>query len=93
MDTARIANAAKEIDKCQRALEWFEQYRDKVTTAGTKVDIRMDYAGSCYGADDATLIIEQMVANRIHSILSDAVDNCRNTIELHRQVIRAEAES
>lgn len=93
MNTARIANAAKEIDRYQRALEWLGEYSESVTPTGTRVDIRMDYAGSCCGANDAKLILEQMVSNRILALLSEAKENCRNSIELYRQVIKAEAET
>lgn len=97
MNTSRITHAAKEIERLQEAIKWLEEFGPKVTdheaSEHANVSIRMNFAGSCRGAKEAGEIVSEMVGNRMRDLLQDALENCQNTIEIHRQVIRDEASS
>lgn len=97
MNTSRITHAAKEIDRLQLALKWLEEFTPKTENhSGSEyanVSIRMNFAGSCMGAKEVNEILSSMVGNKMRDLLEDALENCRNTIEIHRQVIRDEASS
>lgn len=95
MDTSRIKHAAKEIDRLQEAVKWLEEFGPKVSNHAASehanVSIRMNFAGSCNGAKEVGEILSNMIGNRMRDLVDEALENCRNTIEIHRQVIRDEA--
>lgn len=95
MNTMRITHAAKEIERLQLAVKWLEEYGAKVTNheadEHANVSIRMNFAGSCSGAKEVGEILSAMVGNRMRDLVDEALINCQNTIEIHRQVIRDEA--
>lgn len=97
MNTSRITHAAKEIERLQEAVKWLEEFGPKTSNHAASehanVSIRMNFAGSCRGAKEVGEILGEMVGNRMRDLLDEALKNCQNTIEIHRQVIRDEASS
>lgn len=97
MNVSRIINAAKEIERLQRAVKWLEEYGRKVgNSVGSEcvdVHIRMNFAGSCNGANEVSEIVSQLVSDMMRDLLADACDYSKETIEIHRAAIRHEASS
>lgn len=92
MNTATIRHALSEIDRLQIALSWLEQYGPKITKeSGEQVSYRPNFAGSCAGSDEAAQVLCAMMRNRLPDLILEAVDDCKNTIEIHRETIRCEA--
>lgn len=95
MNTLRIIKAAREIDRLETAIQWLEEFGPKVSnheaSEHVTVSIRMNFAGSCNGASEVNEILSTMVENRIRDLVDEALENCHNTIEIHRQTIRDEA--
>ena len=92
MNTTRIAVAVKEIERNEVALKWLLEYgvqlngrdRDRIG-----VSVNPTFAGSCPGAKEAADILASFMRLDIAATVETAIRNCRNTIELEREAIRA----
>ena len=94
MNLAKIRRAADEIEHLECALSWLVEHGSKITKESDEsVSYRPNFAGSCNGSKEASEVLCAMMKNRLPSLISEAVENCQNTIEIHRATIRAETES
>lgn len=92
MNTSKIRHAAEEIDRYQLALSWLSEHGVKINRdSDEQVTFRPNFAGSCSGSKEAAEVIGAMMTNRLSDLIKDAITNCENTIEIHRQTIRDEA--
>lgn len=92
MNTASIRRAANEIDRLDAALKWLTEYGVKIEAGHDEaVAYKPNFAGSCSGSKEAAQVLSEMMSNRLPKIIQDAIENCENTIELHRETLRAEA--
>lgn len=92
MNLAKIRHASNEIERLEKALGWLIEFGVKITKdSDDGVSYRPNFAGSCNGAKEASEVLSTMMGNRLPDLIADATKNCRNTIEIHRQVIRDEA--
>lgn len=94
MNTSKIRHASSEIDRYTEALHWLEEHGSKITKeVGEKVTYRPNFSGSCRGANDAAVVLAEMMSNQLPSLIPKAIQNCKNTIEIYREQIREEANS
>lgn len=92
MNTSRIRHAAEEIDRLQRALAWLSEHGVKITRDHEEsVSYRPNFAGSCNGSKEASEVLCAMMTNQLHALIPKAIENCENTIQIHREAIRNEA--
>lgn len=93
MRTTRIAIAVKEIERNEAALKWLEEYgvqlngRDRDSIG---ISVHPNFAGSCFGAKEAGEVLASFIRLDIAETVQTAIRNCRNTIELETDAIRAE---
>ncbi len=94
MNASRIRHAASEIERYQRALAWLSEHGVKITKDGDEeVNYRPNLAGSCAGSMEASGVLSAMMTNQLPALIPNAIKNCENTIEIHREIIRNEASS
>ncbi len=92
MNTARIRHAANEIDRLEKALSWLTEHGVKISKDGKEeMTYRPNFAGSCNGAKEAAEVLSAMASNRLPDLIQAALENCQNTIEIHRETLRNEA--
>ncbi|MBN7755444.1 hypothetical protein JYP46_01290 [Nitratireductor aquimarinus] len=94
MNTARISNAVREIERNTAALKWLEEYGVKLSMepeTSLGISVSPHFAGSCTGAKEASEVLTAFACRSIAELVETAIKNCRNTIEIHRQAIIDEA--
>jgi hypothetical protein len=92
MNTARIINAARQIEEHQEALKWLKEYGGDLSKQGyATVKITLHYAGACAGAKEAQTVLEAYAALGLSELVMTSIRSCENTIEINREVITKEA--
>jgi len=95
MNTATIINAAADIEKNQKALNWLEEYGGLLldrNSGGFKISVTLYSASACTGATDAAEMLAAYATSMIDDILKFAERGCANTIEIRREQIKKEIE-
>lgn len=91
MNIVRMRHALNEIERLERALVWLLDHGQRITRETQETVLyRPNFAGACNGAKEAGEVLSEIMSNRLPSLIADAVENCRNTIEIHRQTVRDE---
>lgn len=95
MDHRRFQLASERIEECENALRWLLKYGTELKD-GMKNEFNMSFtasfAGSCDGVVSASSKIANWAKFSIEKIVADAIADCRNTIEIEKNAIRAELE-
>lgn len=94
MNIDRIKRAAAEIEKNTVALKWLEEYGASYTGHGRNeatFDVHLHLASACPGAKEAQEIITSFARISLPDLIKTATQNCRNTIAICEDAIRAEA--
>lgn len=95
MNTSLIKTAAADIEKNQKALEWFNEYGGLLldrNSGGFKISVTLYSASACTGATEATEMLSAYATSMIEDILKAAERGCANTIEIRREQIKKEIE-
>lgn len=90
MNTTRISVAIRRIERNTAALKWLEEYGPRLRGSDKDsigIVIRPHFAGSCAGSKEAAEVLETWARLSIMELVEKATENCRNTIEIHRQTI------
>ena len=93
MNSVRIIHAAKDIERLTLALEWFQgyghllQHRDKDSFS---ISIKLLVASACHGAREADVQINAVARVCIDQILSHAIRDAENTIQMCKEILREE---
>ncbi len=91
MNAMRIIEAARSIDEREKALSWLTEYGVQLTGRGdVDVTLRLGFAGSCTGATEAASIIAEYARLNIQAAVQNAIECCRNDINIHTDAIRTE---
>lgn len=91
MDTSIIISAAKDIETCKKAIAWLRQYGAKLGDKdAASVNIKLHFAGSCSGAQEAAEVLEAYSTLELSRINEVAIRSCENTIEICRSKIERE---
>ena len=94
MDGWRIAEAGKKIAERTLALEWLQKYgvnlvgRADSDAAAVRVDL--NYGSACTGAKEAASVLSSYAKVNLPKIVQDAIECCRNDIQIYSDVIRSE---
>lgn len=93
MNTARIQEAVKQIDRCKLALDWMEKCGANVATdPASFLSFNPSVGGRVDGFSEASTKIEAHAMKMLPEIIKIAMQDCRNTIELSRAAIAEEAQ-
>lgn len=93
MNTARIRNAASEIERLSNALAWLREHganlnhRDRDSF---EAFVRVHRASALTGADEANKQLSAMARLQIQDLVNLAIVDAENTIEMHRSALREE---
>lgn len=89
---ARIQSAAKEMQECEDAISWLEQYGRGLTERGDSIgiSINLNHASACPGAHVAAKVLLAYTRLEIPKIVETAIVSCRNTIVIDREAIADE---
>jgi len=92
MNNARIKSAIAEIEKCERALAWLEEYGSQLTGEKGQFEFhpRAYFAGSCEGADQAMGMLASFARLSLPELVKTSIENCRNTIVMSKSAILEE---
>ena len=92
MNMYRIKSAVSAIEECHAALDWLENYGTRVTgEESASVTVNLHYASACNGAKEDQKVLSRFATLEMARIIEAATQNCRNTIEISRQIIKDEA--
>ncbi|PSM18261.1 hypothetical protein [Nitratireductor sp. StC3] len=94
MNTTRISTAVREIERNTAALKWLEEYGPGLRgldKSSIGISVRPLFARSSVGSEEAAEVLEACARLGIMELVERAIENCRNTIEIHRQAIIDEA--
>ena len=94
MDHNRVKLASENIEECERALRWLLKYGTELKNGIMNGEFSMAftprYAAGCDGAICASSKIANWAKFSIEKIVKDAIEDCRNTIEIEKTAIMAE---
>ena len=92
MNTSRMRRAIDEIERLETALRWLSEFGVKISKhEGVHVRYHPNFAGSCNGAKEAGDVLSAMMTNDLPNLIPKAIENCRNTIQIHREILRDES--
>lgn len=93
MDAGKILDAAREIERLTLALRWLEEYRvsgfEGVDAAS--IWVQLEFGRGANGAHEATQVLRSKAPAYLPDLVTASITDCRNTIEIHRATIAAEA--
>ena len=95
MNTARIKQAAIDIEENTKALGWLERYGKDLTGRNAdeaSVSVHLNFAGACPGAKEAATVLSSFGRIMLPELVEQATRNCRNTIDMAKAAIREETE-
>lgn len=93
MNTARITQAAAEIERLTKARKWFQEYglllqhRDRDSFS---ISVRLAVASACPGAKEAEDQLTAAARVCIDVILAHAISDAENTIQICAEALREE---
>lgn len=96
MRSSRVIELARRIDKNEMALKWLEEYGVQLTGKSendeARFDVRVMFAGSCYGAEEAKESLAAYARASLPELVQKAIQGCRNTIATDKEAARKELE-
>lgn len=94
MNVNRIRQAADHIEKRKAALAWLEEYGVKLTGRDPDALVKVELltASRCEGAKEAADVMEAYARLNLPEVVKNAIECCRNDIEIETNAIRAELE-
>lgn len=93
MNTARISQAARDIERHELALKWLRE--NGVQLSGRNKDeasisVHLAFASALPGAKEASEVLSAYARLSLPDLVQTAIRSCENTIEIARDAIREE---